>query len=113
LADHQKEAYVPDPVPCLPTTAYPPGPDATPRNCASVLASAVSASSGDQVTPSADQKAAGLAVPPSIAEPTAIQPAGPWATEVRCPVSPPNMVADAKAHAPPAACRQTAGWPFA
>src|ERR1700722_7374825 len=113
LADHQNEAYAPDPVPCLPTTTYPPGPDAAPRNCASVRASAVSAGSGDQVTPSADQKATGWAGPPSIAEPTAIHPASPWATEVRCPVSPPNMVADTRDHVPPAACRQTAGWPFA
>ena len=68
---------------------------------------------GTRLRRQADQKATGAADPPSIAEPTAIHPAGPWATEVRCPVSPPNTVADTSDHAPPAACRQTAGWPFA
>src|SRR6185437_13004435 len=109
-ADHQKAARSLAPLPCLPTTRYPPGPAATPRNCAPAPAMPVRAGSGDHATPSGDQKTTGSSVPFSFADPTAIQPDVSLATAVRFPVSPPRAAVDTSDQVPLGACRHTAGW---
>ena len=65
---------------------------------------------GVHVTPSGDQKTTGSAVPFSFIDPTAIQPDGPSATEVSCPVRPASAAVDTRDQVPSVACRQTAGW---
>ena len=109
-ADHHRATRAWPLLPSLPTTRYPPGPAATPRNCAPLPARSVRAGWGVHVTPSGDQKSTGPAVPFSFIDPTAIQPDGPSATEVSCPVRPASAAADTRDQVPSVACRQTAGW---